>query len=117
MTEFFGCLSLVLGAGAVALLVASQVVGNRFFDRLISTYPELQDSLPDSSPIIIGQRGGPLKPSYMKYLKEHRYRALAEPDLRAMGRRSWILVASYVVLFVALIISLLLWAYFRDNGP
>jgi hypothetical protein len=116
MTQFFGYLGLVLGAVTVILGVVCNVVANRFFGQLIAVHPDLKDSLPKGPAILVGQRGGPLRTSYMKYLNERRYKNLAEPELRAMGHRSWSLVVLYAVVFVALVICLLLWSYFRSNG-
>ena len=117
MAHIFGYLSLGLLAAVVVLKVASWRVADRFFERLILSDPSLAKDLPKPSLIIIGERGGPIRSSYMSYLKEHRYRSLADPELRALGHRSWVLVASYAVCFAALLIAALLWNYFRANGP
>ena len=117
MAQIFGYLSLVLLAAVIVLKIASWIIADRFFGLLILSDPSLAKDLPKPSLIIIGERGGPIRSSYMNYLKEHRYKSLADPELRALGHRSWVLVAAYVVCFAAFLIAALLWNYFRANGP
>jgi hypothetical protein len=117
MTHIFGYLGIALGVAVVVLGITASVVSNRFFKHLVVAHPELADAFPKEPLIVVGRRGGPIRPSFMTYLKEHRYDSLPDPNLRKLGRRSWVLLASYAVVFTAWVVSLLLWNYFRANGP
>jgi hypothetical protein len=117
MATVLGYLSVALLLAVVVLGAACWLVADRFFGRLIRAYPSLQSELPKPSLIIIGERGGPIRRSYMIYLKDRRYQALSDPDLRALGKRARALLTSYAVCFTFFVIAGLLWNYFHNYGP
>jgi hypothetical protein len=117
METLFGTLSVVLLVMVVALGIATSVVSNRFFKLLKLHHPELKDAFPDRPRFVFGHASQPLPESRMDYLKGRRYEDVAEPTVRALGRRSWRLLLAYAITFAALVISLLVWNYLRSNAP
>ena len=97
--------------GTLASGIAVSAAAKNFFDRLVTQHPELVDSFPLPG---VFTRYGPIRPSYMDYLRAKRYLQLPEPELQRGGARVHLLLNLYAVLFVGLILSALWWSY--QNG-
>ena len=106
-TAVVAILSLVgtLAAGIAAYRAAE------FFDQLVIRHPELAGAFPRPS---VFTRYGPIRPSYMSYLKSKLHLQLPEPELRRAGARVLTFLYVHAVLFVALVLSGLWWGY--QNG-
>jgi purine-cytosine permease-like protein len=117
MSSLFGYLCIVLIALVLVLGIASRVTSTRFFKRLEEEEPSSTGLFPGGVSIAVGHASQPLPSARMRYLKDRRYRSLADPTLHLLGRRAWLLLTTYAVAFIALVFSALLWGYFRANGP
>jgi hypothetical protein len=99
------CLCLL---GALAAGIAVSAAAKKFFAQLVNQHPELVDSFPLPGRFT---RYGPIRPSYMDYLKAKRYLQLPEPELQRAGARIQLLLNLYAVLFVGFVLSALWWRY------
>lgn len=90
--------------------VATYSTANDFFDRLVLRYPELAQAFPKPSPVT---RYGPIRPSYMAYLKARKHFDLPDPDLREQGARILLLLNLHAISFLVLVLSGLSWGLMR----
>lgn len=104
-------LSLVTGVLAVAVTIATWLVSERFFQRLVAQQPELADSFP--RPSLLTQYG-PILPSKQAYLKGRHFNELSDPALKQLGQLSFALLAIHAVAVVVFMLCLLWWATARE---
>lgn len=108
MAALFAILSLI---GALALALIIYFAANSFFERLIILHPELSGAFPKPS---FNTRYGPIRPSYMSYLKSRKHLLLPEPELRAEGNRLLHLLYAHAAIFMTFVLFVLWWKY--QNG-
>lgn len=99
----------LLGSLATGFVVSA--AAKKFFGQVVKQHPELVDSFPLPG---MFTRYGPIRPSYMDYLKAKRHLQLPEPELQRAGARIQLLLNLHAVLFVAFVLSALWWSY--QNG-
>jgi len=96
--------------GVVGFAIAANVAANAFFNRLVSSHPDLAGAFP--APGLFSQTPyGPIRPSYMAYLKAGKHLELPEANLQAQGAKVLKLVSLFVTCFAVLIWSGLWWGY------
>ena len=117
MTSILEYLSVITGAAVLALGIAASVISDRFFKELVALHPQMAEEFPKEPRIFIGSRGGPVRGARLKYLQARRFESLSSPRLQDLGRRSILLANSHAVAFATFAISMLLWGYFKANGP
>jgi hypothetical protein len=108
MTQFIVIATGLFLLGTLATGFAVSASADKFFGNLVNQHPELIDSFPLPS---MFTRYGPIRPSYMNYLKAKRHLQLPEPELQRAGARVQLLINVYAVLFVGLVLSALWWSY------
>lgn len=110
-SAFMVSLAVIAGLSAFGFAVATKIVSDRFFERLIARHPELSEAFP---PPMIGTRYGPILPSKVKYLEAKRFRDLPESDLRELGSLSRKLLMASAATFVAFVVLLVGWKTFQQ---
>ncbi len=96
------------GLGATRFFAFACVSSSRdFFSRVVSVHPELENELAVPG---VFTRYGPIRPSYMRYLKQGRHNRLEDPLLQAQGRRILQLLNAHAISFVVFVLGALWWA-------
>ena len=111
MRTFIAIVTGLCLAGTLASGFAVSAAAKKFFGKLVNRHPELADSFPLPGAFT---RYGPIRPSYMDYLKAKRHMQLPEPELQRAGARIQLLLNLYAVLFLAFALSALWWG--SQNG-
>ena len=88
--------------------IAAYVSSESYFSRLVASHPELSDEFPKPG---FNTKYGPIRPSYMNYVKEKRHLQLPEAELRHDGDRVLKYLYVHATSFTLFILSVLLLGY------
>lgn len=111
MNHYVAALAIASSVGAVGLTIKAHFSAKAFFERLVQRHPDLEDAFPLPG---LGTFYGPIRPSYMDYLKAKRHLQLPEPELRAAGTHVLKLLYAHAVFVTACILSALWWGYLSN---
>jgi hypothetical protein len=98
--------------GVIDGVMSVYLTAEDFFDRLVLAHPELANSFPIPG---LNAEYGPIRPSYMEYLKTKQHLQLPEPELRRAGARVLNMLYLYAVIFTLFVLSALWWNYQRGS--
>jgi hypothetical protein len=87
--------------GTLATGIATGVTAKTSFCRLVVAHPELANAFPTP---MRGTRYGPIRPSYMQYLKARRHLALPEAELQQAGEEVLRLLHAHAILLTLTIV-------------
>jgi hypothetical protein len=87
---------------------AAHRAAEEFFRRLVCRHPDMAKEFTKPG---IFTKYGPIRPSYMDYLKSRKYMALDEPELRREAGKIRHLLYAHAACFLVLVLSALWWGH------
>jgi len=111
MTKFAAAIAIASLIGSLVLAAKCYLGAETFFATLVQRHPELRKEFPLPG---LNTQYGPIRPSYMAFLKAKRHLLLPERELQVAGTHLLTLLYGYAVIFTVLIVSALWWGYLSE---
>jgi hypothetical protein len=106
---------IALGAIGVVVSVWLSIVthdaADEYFRKVVARHPELEKSFPEPG---FGVQYGPIRPSYMEFLKKKRHLLLPEVELQREGSRVLAHLYSHAITFTVSILLFILQCFLRS---